>query len=402
MLPAGRGDTIWLMSPGPLTGVRVVELAGIGPAPFAGLLLSELGADVVRVERPGGNGLGIPPQHDLLNRGRPSVCVDLKHPDGPEVVRRLTDSADVFIEGFRPGVAERLGLGPDALLARRPQLVYARMTGWGQDGPLADRAGHDVDFIALAGALHSIGVPDRPAIPTNLVGDFGGGALYLVVGVLAALWEARGSGEGQVVDAAIVDGVAHQSMLSCALLAAGMLRERRTSNLLDGGTPFYDVYRTSDGEHVAVGPLEPQFYKELEDLLELDEPLPDRSDPREWPRLRAVLGARFAQRTRDEWAEHFRDSDACVAPVLTLTEAAEHPHLAARSTYLRRDGRLEPGPAPRFSRTPTTVGPPPPEPGADTRRALLHWGLDDVDALLAAGVVLQHEGDLDPEPQEDG
>ncbi|MGH3505575.1 MAG: CaiB/BaiF CoA transferase family protein [Nocardioidaceae bacterium] len=378
------------MSPGPLTGVRVVELAGIGPAPFAGLLLAELGADVVKVDRPGGTGLGIPPQHDLLNRGRPSVCVDLKHPDGAEVVRRLADSADVFLEGYRPGVAERLGLGPEELLARRPQLVYARMTGWGQAGPLADRAGHDIDYIAVAGALHGIGDRDRPAIPSNLVGDFGGGALYLVVGVLAALWEARGSGRGQVVDASIVDGVAHLSMLHCAMLAAGMLAEQRQSNLLDGGTPFYDVYETSDGGHVAVGPLEAQFYKEFEDLLGLDEPLPDRNDPREWPRLRAMLAGRFAERSRVEWTAHFAESDACVAPVLTLTEAAEHPHLAARSTYVHRDGRLEPAPAPRFSRTPTQLGSPPPLPGADTRETLKRWGMDDVEDLLASGAVREH------------
>lgn len=390
MLPAGKGDTICRMSPGPLSGVRVVELAGIGPAPFAGLFLAELGADVVRVERPGGTGLGVPPQHDLLNRGRPSVCVDLKHADGAEVVRRLADSADVFLEGFRPGVAERLGLGPEELLARRPQLVYARMTGWGQTGPLADRAGHDIDYIAVAGALHGIGDRVRPAIPSNLVGDFGGGALYLVVGVLAALWEARGSGQGQVVDASIVDGVAHLSMLNCALLAAGMLTERRGSNLLDGGTPFYDVYETSDGCHMAVGPLEPQFYKEFENLLGLDEPLPDRHDLREWPRLRAMLADRFAERTRDEWTAHFAGSDACVAPVLTLTEAAEHPQLAARSTYVRRDGRLEPAPAPRFSRTPTRLGSPPRLPGADTREALLRWGIHDVEDLLASGAVREH------------
>jgi alpha-methylacyl-CoA racemase len=380
------------MSGGPLTGVRVVELAGIGPVPFAGLLLAELGADVVRVERPGGGGLAVPPEHDLLNRGRPSVCVDLKHPDGAETVRRLVDSADVFVEGYRPGVAERLGLGPDELLRRRPRLVYGRMTGWGQDGPLAQRAGHDIDYIAVAGALHAIGGPERPAIPLNMIGDFGGGALYLVVGVLAAMWEARGSGHGQVVDAAIVDGVAHLSMLTCAMLAAGLHREYRQANLLDGGAPYYDVYATSDGGHVAVGALEDHFYKEFEDLLDPAERLPDRTDTDTWPQLREAVAARLSQRSRDEWAAHFADSDACVAPVLPVTEAADHPQLAARATYVRRDGRLEPAPAPRFSRTPTALGSPPPMPGANTREALQRWGIDDVEALLAQGVVMQYDG----------
>jgi alpha-methylacyl-CoA racemase len=379
------------MSGGPLTGVRVVELAGIGPVPFAGLLLAELGADVIRVERPGGGGLVMPPEHDLLNRGRPSVCVDLKHPDGVETVRRLAASADVFLEGFRPGVTERLGLGPDELLRRRPGLVYGRMTGWGQDGPFAERAGHDIDYIAVAGVLYAIGSEERPAIPLNVIGDFGGGALYLVVGVLAALWEARGSGLGQVVDAAIVDGVAHLSTLTCALLGAGMQQERRQANLLDGGAPYYDVYETGDGGHVAVGALEAQFYQEFERLLDPAEPLPDRTDPSAWPQLREAIATRFAQRSRDEWAAHFASSDACVAPVLPVTEAADHPQLAARSTYVRRAGRLEPSPAPRFSRTPTVLGSPPRMPGANTREALQRWGIDDVEELLAAGVVVQND-----------
>jgi alpha-methylacyl-CoA racemase len=387
------------MNGGPLAGVRVVELAGIGPVPFAGMLLAELGADVIRIDRPGGAGLELPPEQNLLNRGRPSVCLDLKHPDGAETVRRLVDSAGVLLEGFRPGVAERLGLGPDELLARRPPLVYGRMTGWGQDGPLAQRAGHDIDYIAAAGVLAAIGTRERPAIPLNLVGDFGGGALYLVVGVLAALWEARGSGRGQVVDAAIVDGAAHLSTLTCALLAAGRNQDGRQANLLDGGTPFYDVYETSDGKHMAVGALEPQFYKEFEGLLG-GEPLPDRSDARTWPELRRVIAARFSQRTQEEWTAHFSNSDACVAPVLTLTEAARHPQLAARATYVRRAGRLEPAPAPRFSRTGTALGRPPSRPGADTRDALQRWGIDDVDALLAEGVARQHEDGSPPGPED--
>ena len=373
---------------GPLAGVRVVELAGLGPAPFACMTLADLGADVVKIDRASGSGLGIPADVDLLNRGRPSVVLDLKQPAGVETVCRLVERADVFVEGFRPGVAERLGLGPDVLLARRPALVYGRMTGWGQDGPLAGTAGHDITYLALAGALHAIGPAEKPAVPLNLVGDFGGGSMYLLVGILAALLEARTSGKGQVVDAAIVDGASHLTTMVHGLMNAGAWADRRASNLLDGGAPFYDVYETSDGRHVAIGPLEPSFYREFAERLGIDEPLPDRDDVGAWDELRDRLSKVFATRTRDEWAEVFADSDGCVAPVLSLREAATHPHLAARQVFEDRDGVVQPGPAPRFSRTPGALTTPPVPVGHDTRNALLAWGIDDADALIEAGVAI--------------
>ena len=375
---------------GPLRGVRVVEIAGIGPGPHAAMILADLGADVVRVEKPGGAASAGGRETDLLTRGRPSVAMDLKSPDAVETVLRLVETADVLIEGMRPGAAERLGLGPDDCLARNPRLVYGRMTGWGQDGPLAQAAGHDMNYIAIAGVLHGLGQsPDRPHFPSNLVGDFGGGSTYLVIGVLAALLEARLSGEGQVVDAAIVDGAAHLNAMFASMLAGGWAHERRAANLLDGGVPFYDVYETADGLHMTVGALEPKFYAELLDRLGLGEDVPDRNDPAQWPALRETLAARFAERTQAEWAEVFDGSDACCAPVLPMTEAARHPHLQARGTYVDRDGIVQPAPAPRFSRTEPTLTTGPSAAGADTRAALLAWGIDDVDALLDKGAVHQ-------------
>jgi alpha-methylacyl-CoA racemase len=307
-----------------------------------------------------------------------------------ETVLRLIEGADVVVEGLRPGVMERLGLGPQECLARNPRLVYGRMTGWGQDGPLAPTAGHDLNYIAIAGALHGLGqTPDRPQFPTNLVGDFGGGSTYLVIGVLAALLESRVSGEGQVVDAAIVDGTAHLSAMFASMLAGGWAQERRAANLLDGGAPFYDVYETADGRHMSVGALEPQFYAALLEGLGLGEDVPDRNDPAQWPALRETLAARFKERTQAEWAAVFDGTDACCAPVLPLTEAARHPHLAARGTYVERDGVLQPAPAPRFSRTRPTLTTGPSVPGGRTREALLAWGVEDVDALIASGAVVQ-------------
>jgi alpha-methylacyl-CoA racemase len=377
--------------PGPLAGVRVVELAGLGPAPFAGMLLADLGADVIRIDRPGEATLPVPlpPESDLLRRGRPSVALDLKHPDGLATALALVDRADVVVEGYRPGVAERLGLGPDACLARNPALVYGRMTGWGQDGPLAQAAGHDIGYVAITGALHAIGrAGGPPQVPVNLVGDFGGGALYLVVGVLAALLESRASGRGQVVDAAIVDGTAHLSSLVVGLVSAGLWSDRRGTNLLDTGAPFYDVYETSDGGWLAVGPLEPAFYAELLRLLDLTDTAPDRLDPAQWPSLRSLLADTFRTRTRDEWTELLEGTDACVEPVLSYAEAPAHPHLAARGTYVEHHGVVQPAPAPRFSRTPASLTTPPSSPGADTRSALAAWGIDDVDALLASGAAV--------------
>ena len=375
---------------GPLRGVRVVELAGIGPAPHACMILADLGADVVRIDRPEGLPFTTGP-HDFLTRGRPSVALDLKHPDAVETALRLVETADALVEGLRPGVTERLGLGPEKCLARNPRLVYGRMTGWGQTGPLAATAGHDLDYVAVSGALFGLGQdPARPQFPTNLLGDFGGGATYLVIGLLAALLEARVSGQGQVVDAAIVDGVAHLNAMGAGHLAAGLATERRAANLLDGGAPFYDLYETADSRHLAVGALEPQFYDALLDGLGLRESAPDRDDAANHPALRELFATTIRSRTLAEWTEVFDGTDACVAPVLPLSEAVHHPHVKARGVYVDRGGGPEPAPAPRFSRTPATLGQPPPaRAGAETVEALAAWGITDVDALLASGAAVQ-------------
>ncbi|MFJ9038473.1 CaiB/BaiF CoA transferase family protein [Streptomyces sp. NPDC102406] len=365
---------------GPLAGVRVVELAGIGPGPFAAMLLADLGADVVRIDRPGGAGLAIDPHHDITNRNKRSVIVDLKAEDGAERVLRLVDRADVLIEGYRPGVAERLGVGPDTCHARNPALVYGRMTGWGQKGPLASRAGHDIAYIALTGTLGMIGKPDEPpTVPANLVGDYAGGSLYLVVGVLAALHHARATGAGQVVDAAIVDGTSHLTAMIHGMLAAGGWQDRRGANLLDGGCPFYGTYETADGRYMAVGALEQQFYDEFIDLMDLTGVAPERKDLSRWGELREAVAARFKERTRDAWTAVFEGSDACVAPVLSLREAPGHPHLAARSTFVDHGGITQPAPAPRFSATPTAVRSGPALPGADTAAVARDWGVPELD-----------------------
>ncbi|WP_267886107.1 CaiB/BaiF CoA transferase family protein [Kitasatospora azatica] len=361
---------------GPLAGVRVVELAGIGPGPFAAMLLGDLGADVVRVDRPQGSPLAGDPAHDLTNRNKRSVMVDLKAPDGPATVLDLAARADLLIEGYRPGVAERLGVGPQQCLARNPALVYGRMTGWGQSGPLAATAGHDIGYTALTGVLGMIGPTDGPpAIPANLLGDYAGGSLYLVVGLLAALQHARATGTGQVVDAAIVDGTAHLATLFWGLLAEGRWQDRRGGNLLDGGAPCYAVYQASDGGWFAVGALEPQFYTEFARLLELPPDAPAQYDATRWPELRALIATRFASRTAAEWTAVFAGSDACVAPVLTLRQAAADPHLTARGTYLTRGGVTQPAPAPRFSATPGALRRPPAHPGADTSEVARDWGV---------------------------
>lgn len=379
----GRGS-------GPLRGVRVVELAGIGPGPHAAMLLADLGADVIRIERPGGATSPGPREADLLTRGRPSVALDLKHPDAVATVLDLVERADVLLEGMRPGAAERLGVGPDVAFGRNPRLVYGRMTGWGQDGPLAHTAGHDINYIGLSGSLHASGQdPSRPQFPANLLGDFGAGSTYLVIGVLAALLEARTSGEGQVVDAAIVDGSAHLNTMLASMLAGGMWREERGVNLLDGGMPFYDVYETADGRHMAVGSLEPQFYEELVKGLGLAGQLPERFDPTRLGELRAAFTSRFRERTQAEWTEEFEGTDACCTPILPLTEAAEHPHLKERETYVTRAGILQPAPAPRFSRTTASVRSGPSVAGGQTRAALEAWGVADVDALISSGAAVQ-------------
>ncbi|MEU8461128.1 CaiB/BaiF CoA-transferase family protein [Streptomyces sp. NPDC029003] len=369
---------------GPLAGVRVVELAGIGPGPFAAMLLADLGADVVRVDRPGGGGLAIDPAHDVTNRNKRSVLVDLKSAGGPALVLDLVERADVLIEGFRPGVAERLGVGPADCHARNPRLVYGRMTGWGQEGPLAHTAGHDIAYIAVTGALGMIGAPDGPpAVPANLVGDYAGGSLYLVIGVLAALHHARTpGGRGQVVDAAIVDGTAHLTAMIHGMVAAGGWQDRRGANLLDGGCPFYGTYETSDGLYMAVGALEQQFYDTFVDLLGIGEQAPARKDLARWGELRESVAARFKSRTRAEWTAVFEGTDACVAPVLSLREAPHHPHLAARSTFTDFGGITQPAPAPRFSATPAALTGGPALPGADTASVAADW---DVPGLTAKG-----------------
>jgi alpha-methylacyl-CoA racemase len=357
---------------GPLRGLRVLELAGLGPGPFCAMHFADLGADVVRVDRPGSSGAPVPPRLDLLNRGKRSIALDLKVSGDRETALRLVEKADVLIEGYRPGVAERLGIGPSDCFARQPKLIYGRMTGWGQDGPRAQTAGHDLTYLAVSGVLHGIGRADGPPqIPLNLLGDFGGGALYLATGILAALWEARSSGQGQVVDASIVDGAAHLTTLTWGLLAGGAWQDRRGVNLLDSGAPFYDVYATSDGGHMAVGPLEPKFFAEFASRLGLGET--DQFDASTWPQLRAAIAERFAGRTRQEWTEIFAEGDACVAPVLPLSEAPHDPQPAARLTYVERDGVTQPAPAPRFSRTPAELSGPPPEPGEHSAQVLADW-----------------------------
>jgi alpha-methylacyl-CoA racemase len=369
---------------GPLNGTRIIEFAGLGPAPYCGMLLADLGADVIRVDRPGGGGLAAAPDQ-VLQRGKRSIVVDLKSADGLDVALRLCDRADALIEGYRPGVAERLGLGPEEVLSRNPNLVYGRMTGWGQDGPLASTAGHDIDYLAVSGALHPIGTEDKPIPPLNIAADFGGGAMFLAVGVLAGILHARAGGGGQVVDAAMVDGAAHLTTMFHGLMAVGMWSTVRRSNLLDGGAPFYDTYETADGHHVAVGALEPQFYSELIERLGLSEDgLPDRFDRAEWAHLRTRLAQVFRTRTRDEWVDVFEGSDACVAPVMSLAEAPHHPHNMAREVFVEVGGVIQPAPAPRFSATPASIPPPPTTIGAQSREILVWLGLDDdeVDRLL--------------------
>ena len=361
---------------GPLHGVRVIELESLAPAPFGCMVLADLGADVLRVDRPGAGGHPVVQPSDPLVRGRRSIRLNLKDPAGLAVLLRLVEGADVLVEGYRPGVAERLGFGPEVCLERSPRLVYARMTGWGQQGPLAGAAGHDIDYIAVAGSLDPIGrAGERPVPPLNLLGDFGGGGMLLAVGVLAALLERERSGRGQVVDAAMVDGSALLATFIHGLRAAGAWQDQRGSNLLDGGAPFYDTYQTADGKFIAVGALESKFYAELLDRLGLDAAeLPAQLDRSGWPVLRDRLTAAFAQRTQAEWVKVFDGSDACVTPVLSMADAPGHPHNLARGTFIEVGGVCQPAPAPRFSRTPAAVPDPPPVPGSDTEAVLASLG----------------------------
>jgi alpha-methylacyl-CoA racemase len=380
---------------GPLDGFRVVEMGGIGPAPFAGALLGDLGADVLRIDRiakPGATP-DLPPRFDFYNRNKRSVAFDLKQPQAVAAVLELVAKADALIEGFRPTVMERLGLGPEVCHAINPRLVYARMTGWGQQGPIAQEAGHDINYLALTGALHCLGDADRPPPPPlNLVADLGGGALYLVVGLLAAAMEARRSGRGQTIDVAMIDGVTHLMSAFQAFRQQGSWTARRADNIVDGGAPFYGSYATSDGKFIAVGAIEPQFYASLLKVMGIDgEPLPHQNDRTAWPQMRQRFAKLFATRTRDEWVAIAAGRDACLAPVLTIDEAPDHPQMRTREVYVSFDGVRHPSPAPRFSRTPCTLHTPSPAPGRDSRQALADWGTspDQVTALEAAGAMVQ-------------
>ncbi|MEX2488976.1 MAG: CaiB/BaiF CoA-transferase family protein [Pseudomonadales bacterium] len=372
---------------GPLTGIKVIELAGIGPGPFCGMMLADMGAEVIRIDRPGGDKRA----QDVLTRGRKSIAVDLKSPAGKEVVLKLCESADGLFEGFRPGVTERLGLGPDDCMARNPALVYGRMTGWGQDGPLAHAAGHDINYIALAGALHAIGpAGGKPVPPLNLVGDFGGGGMMLAFGLVCGLLEASRSGQGQVVDAAMVDGAATLMAMFFTMRSAGAFSNERGKNLLDGGAHFYDTYETSDGRYISIGSIEPQFYDLLIEKAGLDkEQFSAQMDRSRWPEYKEDLIRVFKSKTRDEWCTILEGTDVCFAPVLSLDEVAEHPHNRARGTFPEANGLLQPAPAPRFSRSETALPRGSRIPGEDTRQVLAEAGLSDaeIDALVSEGAV---------------
>ncbi len=373
---------------GPLAGFKIIELAGIGPGPFCGMMLSDMGAEVIRVERKS-NATAAP--KDVLARNRRSIALDLKQPAGVEAVLKLVESADALFEGFRPGVTERLGLGPDECMARNPKLVYGRMTGWGQDGPMAHAAGHDINYIGLSGALHAIGRPgERPVPPLNLVGDFGGGGMLLAYGLVCGLLEAQRSGQGQVVDAAMVDGAAALMAMFFSFAASGGFSDQRGTNMLDGGAHFYDTYETKDGKHICIGSIEPQFYALLMEKAELDpEKYGNQMDPSQWPALKADLSQVFLRKTQSEWCDIMEGTDVCFAPVLSIFEAPEHPHNVARESFLEIGGVMQQAPAPRFSRTQPEISHGARIPGEDTRTVLEDYGFsgDEIDALTDAGVI---------------
>ena len=380
---------------GPLSGYRIIELAGIGPGPMCAMLLSDMGAEVLRIDRTADAGLGIAMdnKYALLNRGRRSVALDLKKPQAIEAVLKLVEKADGLIEGFRPGVTERLGLGPDVCLKRNPRIVYGRMTGWGQEGPMAHAAGHDINYIALSGALHSIGRRgEAPVPPLNLVGDFGGGALYLALGVVAGLLETQKSGKGQIVDAAMVDGAASLMTAIYGIHGSGRWTDNRGDNILDSGAHYYDVYETKDGKYVSIGSIETKFYDELLELSGLKkEELARQNDREAWPAMKQKVAACFKTKTRDEWCKIMEGSDVCFAPVLSMTEAPKHPHNRHRGTFIEDDGVIQPGPAPRFSRTPSKIQRPPARPGEHTEEALRDWGFSasELEGLRKAAAIIQ-------------
>ncbi len=379
---------------GPLSGVKIVEFGGIGPPPMCGMLLADMGADILRIDRTQPSGLGLPvaARYSIMDRSRCSVAIDLKKPEGVEAVMRLLEQADGMIEGFRPGVMERLGLGPEAVWARNPRLVFGRVTGWGQTGPLSHAAGHDINYISLIGAAHAIGRRDQlPTPPLNLVGDFGGGALYLALGVVAALYEAKQSGQGQVVDAAMTDGAASLMASAYGMYASGLTNGRRGENIVDSGSHFYDVYETADGKFISIASIEDKFYAELLQRLGIeDETLPPQMDRDGWPVTKERLTKLFRTKTRQEWCDLLEGTDVCFGPVLDFDEAPEHSHNRARETFIEIDGVVQPAPAPRFSRTPSAVQRPPSDPGADTEEGLLAWGFShaDIDNLRDVGAIL--------------
>lgn len=380
---------------GPLAGIRIIELAGIGPGPFAAMLLADMGAEVIRIERPGGSMFGGDrTELDFLNRGKRCLCADLKKPGAVALIKRLIETADGLLEGFRPGVTEKLGLGPDDCLILNERLVYGRMTGWGREGPLAMRAGHDINYIAIAGALHPIGrAGEKPVIPLNLVGDFGGGGMLLAYGMVCALLEAKTSGKGQVVDAAMVDGAALLMTSIFAATQTGFWSEQRGSNMLDSGAPFYEVYETADGKYMAVGAIESQFYQLFIERLGLRDSLPNQYDVDQWPAMKQQIQKAFAGKSRDEWTAIFEDSDACVTPVLEMREAREHPHNRARGSFVERDGIWQPRTAPRFSRTDGGAPGPAVASGRDSRAILDELGLpaSEQQALLDEGAIIAAE-----------
>jgi alpha-methylacyl-CoA racemase len=378
------------MASGPLVGVKVVEFAGIGPAPFCGMLLADLGADVVRIDRKESVGRT---QLDISNRGKRSIAVDLKSPEGVEAVLSLIETADIVFEGFRPGVMERLGVGPDVAQKRNPRIVYGRMTGWGQTGPWSQMAGHDIDYIALTGALHTMGrAGEPPAPPLNLVGDFGGGALYLAFGLMAAVIEARTSGKGQVIDCAMIDGAASLMTMFYSMRHTGVWNDKRDDNMLDGGAHFYDTYECADGKWLALGAIEPQFHTVLVEGLGLSEAeFPARMDRANWPKFSERIAGVILTRTRDEWMKVFEGTDACVAPVLSMEEAPKHPHNLARQTFKTAFGAIQPGPAPRFSRTPGAIGGVPAQAGKHSAEVMKAWGVSAERAAswLKSGAVVE-------------
>jgi len=373
---------------GPLKGVKIIEIAGIGPGPFCAMMLADMGAEIIRVDRKDRPGMG---RMDLLNRGRRSIAVDLKNPAGVDLVLKLVEKADGLQEGFRPGVMENLGLGPDVCLKRNPKLVFGRMTGWGQEGPISHASGHDINYISLSGALHAIGhYGGKPVPPLNLVGDFGGGGMFLAFGMACGLFEAQKSGKGQVVDAAMVDGSAVLMTMVYGFKAGGMWNDERGTNMLDTGSHFYDTYETADGKHVSIGSIEPQFYALLLKLGEIDDPdFQSQHDQSKWPELKKKIANIFKKRTRDEWCDIMLGSDVCFAPVLSVEEAPKHPHNVARKTFVEIDGITNPAPAPRFSRTKPEIQGPPPNPGEHNETALSDWGIssEDINSVKESGAI---------------